>query len=92
MQADATFTVGNRVFYVICEDLRVKALSGRVHGMMVSPTAILVEEEGRLYSISLGGRRTDVDEILSLVPSLREKIRNVSTSGEPDGPKSGHGI
>jgi uncharacterized spore protein YtfJ len=77
MQADASFTVGNRVFHVVCEVLSVKAFSGKVHGMMVSPTALLVEEEERLYSISLTGGELDVEEILRIVPSLKEKVRKV---------------
>jgi hypothetical protein len=82
MQADASFTVGNRVFYVICEVLSMKGFSGRIHAMMVSPAALLVEEEERLYSLSLGGGKMDVEEILRLVPSLREKLRKASVAGE----------
>jgi len=70
VQADASFTVGKRVFHVICEVLSMDAFAGKVHGMMVSPTALLVEEEERLYSISLTGEVMDVEEILRLVPSL----------------------
>jgi uncharacterized spore protein YtfJ len=83
MQADASITVGNRIFYIISEVISVEALSGKMHGMMVSPAALLVQEEERLYSISLGGEEMDVEEILRLVPSLREKVRRVSIAPGP---------
>jgi hypothetical protein len=78
MQADTSFAVGNRVFYVVCEVLSMKGLSGRAHAMMVSPAALLVKEEERLYSVALGGVEMDVEEILRLVPSLRERVRDAS--------------
>jgi hypothetical protein len=92
MQADVSFTVGNRVFYVICEVLSMKGLSGRVHAMMVSPAALLVEEEEHLYSLSLGERKIDVEEILRLVPSLREKVRKASVAPEPAGLLPSHSL
>lgn len=85
MQAEASFTVGNRVFYVVCEVRRVKAFGGKAWGTIVSPTAVLVDEDGRIYSISLTGEETDPEEILRLVPTLRERIRSIP--GAVPGPR-----
>ncbi len=79
-RADATFTVGKRTFYVICEVTSMKGPGGRAFGRMVSPTALLVAEGELLYSASLTGKNMDVEEALGLVPSLREKVRPVSAS------------
>jgi len=77
IQADASFTVGGRVFYVVCEVSSIKAFGGKAGGTIVSPAALLVDEGGRLYSISLGGEDMSVEQILRLMPSLEEKIRRV---------------
>ena len=77
MQADASFTVGERVFYVVCEVSTMKAFGGKAGGTMVSPAALLVDEGGRLYSVPLGAEEMDVEEILRLVPSLKDKTRPV---------------
>ena len=89
MQADASFTVGNRVFHVVCEVSTIRGLGGKAGGTIVSPTALLVDEGGRFYSVSLGGEDMGVEEILRLIPSLKEKTRQVrdvekDQTGDPE--------
>jgi len=80
MQADVSFRVGNRVFFVICEVLYMEAFGGKVKGKMVSPAALLVDEDGLLYSVALDGEERDVEEILRLIPALKERIKMAPNS------------
>jgi hypothetical protein len=76
VRADASFSAGNRIFHVICEVTTMEAFEGRAFALMASPIALFVDEEERSYSIPLTAKKMEVEEILRLVPSLRERSRN----------------
>ena len=71
MRAGASFEVGNRVFHVVSEVRTMKALGGKLRGIVITPVALLVEEEGEVYSTSLTGEKAVVEDVLRLIPELR---------------------
>ena len=75
IRADASVAVGKRTLFVISRAQSVTGFGGEAYGVLCSPIALLVDESGDLYSRSLTEDEMTVEEILSLVPSLKEKVR-----------------
>jgi|SRR5271155_4075350 uncharacterized spore protein YtfJ len=91
MRAEEPFVVGNRVFHVVCEVRSMTAPGGHMWGTIVTPTALLVEEDGSVYSVSLTGEEIDKEAVLDLLPSLKERLRGVGNGAPaPDDSNSPH--
>ncbi len=73
MESRSSFTVGERVFHVVTEVVRVSA-GGHLFSAFVSPVALLVLEPQDTYAISLTGEDLTVDELLVRVPALKAEM------------------
>jgi hypothetical protein len=73
-EAGTSFVIGERVFHVVVEVVTVRTAKGKMFAASISPIALLILESHDCYAVSLTGEALVVDELLTRVPALREKI------------------
>lgn len=79
-EAGTSFVIGERVFYVVVEVVTVRTAKGKTFAASISPIALLILESHVCYAVSLTGEELAVDELLTRVPALKEKIRREGRS------------
>ena len=62
-----------RCIYPVARVLALKGC-GCILGCMISPEALLIVEPARAYAVSLTGREITLDQLLEMVPSMKEIV------------------